>query len=282
MKISPHKTIGIIGGRGKTGAQFAELFRSKGFRVRVTDVRTRSENRKLIASCDIILFALPLSRAADIMREELRSAERADQLILDTSSLKAREVKAMLTAKGEVIGMHPLFAPSTDPKGELVILCPGRASKETIASLEVLLRHRMGLKTVTLTSEEHDRLMGTLQVIPHLKSFLMADVMRMLKIDLNKALQTCTPIYELEFLIIGRFLDDHPDLYMPIIFRNPETRKILKTLKKSLEAYERIVDLQDLPGAEKRYRASQKFFALHLKRARSHSEACIRTLLTLR
>lgn len=281
MKISPHKTIGIIGGRGKTGSQFANLFRKKRFRVFVTGHGTSRKNSEIIRSCDIIIFALPLSRAAEIMRRELTRATRIDQLILDVSSLKAREVEAMLTGKGEVIGMHPLFGPSTDPQGELVVLCPGRATKETIRSLQMLLLRRMGIQSVLMTPEEHDRLMGTLQVLPHLKSLLMADVMRTLKIDLRKALKVCTPIYELEFSIIGRFLDDHPDLYMPIIFRNPETRKIVRALQKSLGAFAKIAEKEDLPGAERRYSASQKFFASHLKRSRAKSEACVRTLASL-
>ncbi len=280
MKITPESTVGIIGGTGKTASHFARLFRSRKFRVRVTGASTKHRNAALIQSCDIVIFALPLSSVADSIRRELKNATRKDQLILDVSSLKIRETKAMQEASGEVIGMHPLFGPSTDPKGERIIICPVRASAQTLNSLKAILRV-MSLKVSVMTPEEHDRLMGIIQVVPHLKSFLMADVLRSLQTDLASALKNCTPIYEMEFNVLGRFLDDNPDLYIPIIFSNPRTVEILQKLKKLVDTYLRIATTSDFPQAEARYRACKKAFQPHLKRARSHSEACIQTLLTL-
>ena len=280
MKITPKSSIGIIGGRGRTGGQFARLLKQAGFSVTVTGKDDARQNRAILDRCDVVLFSLPLKDAASIIRSELRDAHRKDQLILDVSSLKTDQVQAMLTAPGEVIGMHPLFGPGTDPTGELVILCPARAKSGTIASLKRLLAS-LKLKTQTMTPEAHDELMGMVQAIPHLKSLLMADVLRALGADLHKALRTCTPTYELEFNVIGRFLDDHADLYMPIIFSNPEIKKILRTLKRTINQYIAIADRRDLPAAEARYRACKRTFSPFLKQARSHSEACISTLLSL-
>ncbi len=280
MKITKRSLVGIIGGTGKTGAQFAKLFRKSGCKVLVSGSATRDRNTDILASCNIVLFALPLSHAADLMRLELKTATRKDQLILDVSSLKSREVEAMLASKGEVIGMHPLFGPSTDPVGESIVLCPGRATAATMASLRSVLK-TMGLCTYVMTPEEHDTLMSTVQVVPHLKSFLMADVLTGLNVDLKRMLSLCTPTYEMEFNTIARFLDDHPDLYMPILFRNPKTLKILHRMKVLIDAYIRIAEERDLHTAEKRYRACQSFFRPHLKRARVQSEACIKTLLSL-
>ncbi len=280
MKLTPVRTVGLIGGTGRTGTQFAKLFRKQGYRVTVTGQSTSKRNAEVICRSDIVLFALPLSDAADLMRSELRVATRKDQLILDVSSLKCREVSAMLTAGGEVIGMHPLFGPSTDPTGERIVLCPARASKETVVSLQALLR-RMGMKTIVLTAQKHDELMATVQVIPHLKSLLIADVLRIRKTDLSEIMRTCTPTYEMEFNTVARFLDDHHDLYIPILFRNPETKKILSIMKKIIDGYLVIAESGDLASAERNYLACKKFCRPRLKRARSHSEACIRTLLSL-
>lgn len=280
MKITKRSTIGIIGGRGRTGGQFARLFKTHGYSVRVTGTDNAEKNSEIIANADVVIFALPLSSAADLMRAILKDARRKDQLILDLSSLKVREVDAMLTAKSEVIGMHPLFGPATDPKGERMILCPARATKETLASLRSFLQG-LGIKTAVMTPEEHDRLMSVVQVIPHLKSFLMADVLTSQKTDFARVLSLCTPTYEMEFNVIARFLDDHPDLYMPIIFRNPETPRILRRLRDAVDACLSIAESGDLPAAERRYQACKKLFSPHLSRARRHSEACIRTLLSL-
>lgn len=280
MKISPSCTLGIIGGNGRTGLQFKKLFQAAGFKVKSTGSKTKRKNRELIRDCDIVIFSVPLVNAAEIIRTELKNARRKDQLLLDLSSLKVRETSAMLRAKGEVIGMHPLFGPMTEPKGETIILCPVRTGTETLDSLRSLLK-RMGLKIVVMSPKDHDRLMAVVQVIPHLKSLLMAEVLKGLKVDFKKVLATCTPTYELEFNVIGRFLDDHPGLYMPIIFRNPDTLKVLAILRKTVARFEAIASKQDLKTAENRYAACRRFFAPHLKRARDHSEACIHTLISL-
>lgn len=280
MIITNKLSVGIIGGSGKTGSQFTALFRKQGFTVTVTGKATAKKNSSLLQHADIIIFALPLSSAARLIKDLVKDAKRKDQLLVDVSSLKLQETKAMLGAAGEVIGMHPLFGPSTDPTGELVLLCPARASKETVRSLQAVFK-TMQIRTDVMTAKKHDELMGTVQVIPHLKSFLMADTLRAMKTRLPDALQHCTPTYKMEFNVISRFLDDHPDLYMPIIFRNPMTPRVLRTLRKTIDDYIRIAEKKDVSQAEKRYMACQKTFAPHLKKARAESEACIRTLLSL-
>lgn len=280
MIISTRHSIGIIGGEGRTGGQFASLFKEHGFTVRVTGAKTRQKNASILRECDIVIFSLPLKSAATMIRILAKNAQRKDQLLLDLSSLKVNEVNAMLRGAGEVIGMHPLFGPATDPVKERIILCPARARRETVESLSDVM-HRLGLKTVIMTPPEHDRFMAIVQVIPHLKSLLMAEVMRSMKIDFTKVLSMCTPTYEMEFNVIGRFLDDHPGLYMPIIFRNPETKKILKLIQGSVKKFSSMASKENLGAAERHYGACRQFFEPHLKKARTHSEACIRTLLSL-
>ncbi len=279
MKIATTHTVGIIGGRGRTGSQFARILRKAGFRVSVTGQADAHRNPALIATCDILIFALPLSRSAAFISELARHATRRDQLVLDVSSLKEHEVKAMLAFPGEVIGMHPLFGPSTDPDGERVILCPARAKQVTIRSLRQLLA-KAGLKTTVMSPIEHDRLMATVQAIPHLKSFFIADVLRAGKTDLKKTLSLCTPIYEHEFNIVGRFLDDHADLYMPIIFRNPRILPVLRNMRDIIDSYIDIAEKRDFIRAENRYAACKRFFKPFLTRARNRSELCIRALLS--
>ncbi len=278
MIISKKLSVGIIGGRGRTGRQLAKLFRAADFQVAVTGRTDAHRNATLIKRCDIIVFSLPLTHAATYISTLASHAVRSDQLILDVSSLKEREVEAMLMFPGEVIGMHPLFGPSTDPSGERVILCPARAKPETLRSLRKLFA-AFGIKTAVMSPIEHDHLMATIQAIPHLKSFFIADVLRLSGMNLKKTLSLCTPIYEHEFNIVGRFLDDHADLYMPIIFRNPRILRVLKNMRSVIDSYIDLAEKKDFKKAEARYAACKGHFKPFLKRARIRSEVCIRALL---
>ncbi len=279
MIITPKLSVGIIGGRGKTGTQFAQLFRSAGFSVSVTGRDDAHRNPKLVEQSDILLFSLPLSTAARHISKLAIHAVRRDQLILDVSSLKEIEVEAMLKFPGEVIGMHPLFGPCTLPAGGSIILCPQRAKPQTVRSLRSIF-HALSLKTTIMSPTEHDHLMATIQAIPHLKSLFIADILRIGQVDLEIALSNCTTIYEHEFNIVGRFLDDHPDLYMPIIFRNPQIMLVLKRMRSIIDDYIDIAEKKDFARAESRYAACKKYFHVFLKRARHRSELCVRALCT--
>lgn len=104
MKLRPPLSVGVIGGEGRTGGQFARLFRAQGFAVETTGAKTARRNRLLWKQCDIVVFAVPLESSERLMRQEIRHAARPDQLILDLCSLKTRQMMIMAKAKGEVIG----------------------------------------------------------------------------------------------------------------------------------------------------------------------------------
>ena len=280
MNITSKHTVGIIGGSGRTGSQFARLFRSLGFSVSVTGKQAESRNAVLVQKCDLVLFSVPLHTSTDVIANDVRNARRKDQLLLDVSSLKSKQVHALLGGKGEVIGMHPLFGPHTDPRNETIILCPARCSKETLASLQKLLK-KMELKTVVMTPEEHDQRMLLLQVLPHFKSLLLAGILRQRNVNLSELIGICPPSYKLEFNLLGRFLDDNPDLYGPIILDNPQTLSLLKLLRRLLDRYIAMVERKDLSAFKRNYLDLKRFFGPHAKRARAHSEACIRTLSSL-
>ncbi len=281
MKITRNMRIGIIGGKGRTGRQFAKFFQNHGFQVVVTDKKTHNRTRTLFETCDIVLFSVPLQGSVKIMREEITHAVRKDQLILDVSSLKTEQVASMLRGKGEVIGMHPMFGPKTQAAGQTVILCPGRCGRETLQSLRRLLR-AMGMRTTIVSPEAHDRLMVFVQALPHLKSLLVAAALDALGADLDR-IDTVSPLtYEMELNLVGRFLDDDPLLYGPIIFGNRDSGKIIETLRKLLGNFSTICKTQDYSRFSKHYRTLQRRFgAARLSRARGRSETAIRAITTL-
>lgn len=277
MIITSEKSVGIIGGAGKTGSQFAALFAQQGFNVEVTGSGNVADNKKLLTEQDIILFAVPLRESVDIIQSEVQHAKRDDQLICDVSSLKAPQMEAMMQAPGEVIGLHPLFGPFTDVENQTIVLCPGRCEDETVSNLKDVLQD-MGMNVRIMTAEAHDKLMAVLQVIPHLKSFLVADILAKLDADIDELMDTCTPAYSIELDLVGRFLDDSPNLYGPIMFANPETKHILELLKESVDTCLNYTNDVHGDSFTKHYSSLQNFFGKHCEEGRNHSEQCIRTL----
>ena len=277
MIINTEKSIGIIGGTGKTGGQFARLFKEQGFSVEVSGADTADKNPQLLAKCDVVIFAVPLQTSVSVIRQEIANATRNDQLLLDLCSLKTEQVQALSKAKGEVIGMHPLFGPSTEASGQTIILCPGRCSSESQRSLEEVL-HAMGLRTLIFSPEQHDHLMAMIQVVPHLKSFLMGGVLSALHANIEELLHICTPAYGIEIDLVGRFVDDEPSLYGPILLQNPETVDILTLFRDCIDECIALAKTKDHDGFAKKYKELQSFFGTYGSTSRERTEACIRTL----
>lgn len=277
MNITPDLSIGIIGGAGKTGSQFAELFRAQGFEVDVTGEDDKDRNPELIQKSDIVIFSVPLEFSAKIIEEEIVHAIREDQLVMDLSSLKVKQVAALSGAAGEAVGLHPLFGPSTDPAGQTIVLCPARAEGDTIESVLSLFAN-MNLNVKMMSAEEHDKLMALLQVVPHLKSYLVADTLKKLDANIDKIIEVSTPAYAIELDLIGRFLDDSPHLYGPMILDNPMSKEILRNLRDSIDHCLYCADHPEGTSFNERYGELQEFFGRHCKEGRARSEDCIRIL----
>lgn len=285
-KVS-QKTVGIVGGKGKTGSQFAKIFRKLGFKVLVSDKRVgisiinavpangEITNKELIEKSDIVLFSVPLHLSEQIILNEVRNCARKDQIILDVSSLKFSQVKAMNGACGSVIGMHPLFGPDRKNfKGLTMILCPGVRSKTALPFVKNLLE-KVGMKIFVMTPKKHDELMASIQVIPHLKTILAGELLRSLGDNVENLRAYSTPIYRLELDVIGRIFSQNGALYSAIIAGNPNSKKILKTLRDLIDEYLSCVENGDLKKLEKRFENVQKFLGKFTRTAFDESEKIV-------
>lgn len=262
--------IGIIGGRGKTGCQFARIFRKIGFKVVVSDLKTKLTNQELIEKSDVIVFSVPLHLSEKIIQQEVRNV-REGQVVLDVSSLKERQVKSMNAGKGETIGMHPLFGPShKDFKGLSMVLCPGNCKKVTLNKFKKMFE-AMGMKISVMKPSEHDKLMAVVQVIPHLKTILAGELLREFGMSPKVPYEVSTPVYKLELDIIGRIFSQDGELYNSIIVGNPYSKRLMKALSRIVKKYEG----GDLKTLNKRFDKVKDFLGDFSQEAFSDSERII-------
>jgi prephenate dehydrogenase len=275
MQVRYKKTIGIVGGKGKTGSQFARFFRGLGFKVLISDLDTKLTNDELVERSDLVVFSVPLHLSEKIISEEVGKCRRKDQIILDVSSLKQNQVKAMNKAKGQVIGMHPLFGPSkTTFEGLSMVLCPGRCRKKVLAEVRGIFEDA-GMKINVMKPAEHDKLMAVVQVIPHLKTILAGELLREFGVNPKVPYDISTPIYKLELDIIGRIFSQDGMLYSAIIAQNPYSNKLVKILKNIVKGYERDVRKQDLKKLDARFQNVKGFLGEFSDEAFRDSERII-------
>ncbi|MBU0757017.1 MAG: prephenate dehydrogenase/arogenate dehydrogenase family protein [Nanoarchaeota archaeon] len=218
--------IGIIGGKGKFGSWLDNFFTQKGFNVSVSDIGTELTNMKLVEKNDVVVFSVPIQMTEQII-ESVVPFSKEGQLWMDVTSVKTHAVEAMLKSKAEVVGLHPMFAPTIETKNrQAVIVCDARTKKwkgwiETILSKE-------GAKVKETTHEKHDKMMAIIQGMTHFSLISLGFAFKQMGLDIDESLEYTSPIYKMRMNMVGRLLNQNPELYADIEIMNPETQEALR------------------------------------------------------
>lgn len=240
----PGASIGIVGGMGEMGRLFADFFDSHGFRVSISDRGPAESARQMVASADMVLFAVPLHETVDIIRDLLPYTQ-PDQLLMDLSSLKVGPVGEMLKSSSSVLGLHPMFNGHIRSfSGQTMIACPVRIDETAWWKLKNLFQSG-GIHIKECSPEEHDRMMSVIQVLFHVTTMLAGRVLREMGVDIMETLDFTSPSYRLEINLLGRMFAQKSTLYAAITQMNPYSRKVLELLEEGLGCYQDWYDVSD-------------------------------------
>jgi len=230
--------IGIVGGTGKTGIQFARFFKSKGYEVFISHYRLSKArriakkeglkaltNEELMKKCNVVFFSVPIFKTEQTIKQ-LAPLANASALLSDLTSLKEMSVKAMLKYSNpnvEVIGLHPMFGPAVPINGQNIVVVPGKG-KKFIPWIRQVFK---GSKLIFSTAEEHDKMMTVVQCLVHFPSITTAMAMKRLKVNLAKVEKFSTPVYRERIETIRRVLSQTPELYGDIEMYNSHSGKAI-------------------------------------------------------
>ena len=244
--IEQKPTVGIIGGKGQLGEWCGDLFRAKGYQVLVADQATELTNLELVAQASIVVVTVPIGVTGAVLRE-ISGALRAEQLVVDLTSVKTPFVSLMEESEAEVLSLHPMFAPSLSSQGgQSCIVCEVRPRELTSLFLDLLREE--GIRLVSMTPEAHDRMMAVVQGLTHFQAIAAAHCMSELNFDTGVSLESSSPVYRLRLAMIGRILAQNPRLYAEIQIFNPFVRKVLEQLQRSHDRLMECIIAQDVEG----------------------------------
>jgi prephenate dehydrogenase len=267
-------TIGMIGGKGEMGRLFSRFFIDAGYRVITSDLGTEMSNKDVVESSNIVIFAVPLHRTVEIIKE-LVPLTRPAQLLLDLSSLKVAPVHEMLKSPASVVGLHPMFGGRISSfTGQTLVACPARVETPHWDRLRNLFVEK-GVRVKECTPDEHDRMMSIIQVLFHMTTMLTGRVLRDAGIDIAETMDYTSPSYRMEMNLLGRIFAQNGELYSAITQMNPHTRNILGLLKEGLESYERWYDAGDLNAFVEDFKKSAVHLGGFSQRAYQESSAIL-------
>jgi chorismate mutase/prephenate dehydrogenase len=225
--IRPEAIILIVGGKGSMGCYFQRWFSEAGYTVRILDHDDWGQVERLCRGVALVLLSVPIDATAEVACHISPHLSKGC-ILADITSLKRVPLQSMLNAHpGPVIGLHPLFGPSTSTMDkQIVVISPGR----NIAECQWLVDQfsAWGAIIIQSTAEEHDEIMGIVQALRHFATFVFGQFLYRKQINLSRTLEFSSPIYRLELGMVGRLFAQDAALYAQIIFASPERLALLK------------------------------------------------------
>lgn len=272
--------VGIIGGTGKMGKFFKKFFEKNNCKVIVSSRSTELKPEECAKKSDIVMVSVPIDATVDAIKK-ISPYVKERSLLMDTASIKVGPVKAMVKySKGEVIGMHPVFGPNVGSvKNQTIVLCPARTKKWLKWLVDVFERN--GAKVNIVAAKRHDEMMSIIQGLNHFSTLAVAHAMKQSGISISESLEFASPVYKLRMMMVGRILNQNPDLYADIEIMNPKNKKVLDILEGSSSQLKKIIESKDKKKFVKYFNECSKFFGNFRKNAERTSDYLIEKMVDM-
>ena len=220
------------------------------------------ESAEIVKDADVVIIAVPIAVTVDVI-DEVGPHVSEDALLCDITSVKKKPVEAMKKYSDEVLGMHPMYAPSNSIEGQKVVLTPEKGKKWTL--METFWMDS-GVDIHVTDPESHDKAMSIVQGLMHFSELVVAETIRKADMTGSDMEEYSSPVYQLITDLTARMLNQKPGLYGNIQAENPENEYIRESFIDSAqeireligddevfaEKFEELGEEFDLEGAQKR------------------------------
>ena len=271
-------SILIVGGLGSMGNYFCQWFAKAGYNVRILDQNDWPDVDKLCHGIELAIVSVPIETTNAVINK-LGPHLPKNCVLTDVTSIKEKPLNAMLDVHdGPVIGLHPLFGPTTTTMDkQIIVVTPGRdlsACQWLIDQFSV-----WGSIILQVSAEEHDDVMSIVQSLRHFATFTFGQFLCRKHIDLSRSLEFSSPIYRLELGMVGRLFAQDPSLYSEIIFASAKRRSLLKEYLSSLSENLAMLDKGDKELFKKEFRKIAQWFGPFSEQAMRESTYLIDKLI---
>ena len=273
-------TVGIIGGAGQMGRFFKKFFEKNNCEVLVASRKTKLKIEDCAKLSDIVLISVPIEVTVDVIRK-IAPYVNKKSLLIDATSIKKMPIEAMLHySKCEVIGMHPVFGPNVSSlKNQTIVLCPVRSKKWIMWLRNIFEKNKAKIKIAS--PDKHDEMMSVIQGLNHFSTLSVAHAMKNLGISVKESLEYTSPVYKLRMAMVGRILNQNPNLYANIVMMNPKNKKALKAYAESSKKLQKIIENKDKKEFLKYFNECAEFFGGFSKEAEELSDYLIEQMVKM-
>ena len=231
-------------GLGLIGGSMALDLRKSGLATELTGIDSNPEHTKKalelglvdvidtdkhsIASADLIILAIPVSSLCKILPSVLDTVKK-DAVVIDAGSTKNLISRAVASHKNreQFVASHPIAG--TENSGPTAafeglfrtktnIIC--EKSKSSAPALDVAQRvfSALGMNTIFMEPEEHDKHVAYVSHLSHVSSFLLGQTV----LDIERDEKNIFALAGSGFASTVRLAKSSPDMWAPIFEQNAE------------------------------------------------------------
>jgi prephenate dehydrogenase len=199
---------------------------SKALELGIVD--TIESEDKAIASADLIILAIPVSALSHLIPSILDGIKK-DAVVIDTGSTKASVCRAVThhPKRPQFVAAHPIAGtensgPAAAFSGLFLdktnIICEKGKSSEQSLSLALQVFAALGMQTIFMEPEEHDKHVAYVSHLSHVSSFLLGQTV----LDIERDEKNIFALAGSGFSSTVRLAKSSPDMWAPIFEQNAE------------------------------------------------------------
>ena len=261
-------SIALVGAGGNFGSFIEKLATQTGFQVHaILEDTPKEQAEKMIEQSGIVVFSVPIQNTVEAVRS-FAHVLTGDKLVMDVTGIKTPVMQELRNLDvAEIVGTHPMFGPfGENLQGKKIIVTPEKKGKKWQLIERLLISQ--GANFIELSPEEHDTKMAVIQALTHFLNMIFASTLRDLGLHPRDLEALETPIYRLQALISGRFLNQSPDLYAQMQMQNPVfLTEILPLLLKNMSELGVIDESGDSGSFRRLFSELADFFGPDFRKA---------------
>jgi prephenate dehydrogenase len=247
-------TVAIFGGSGNMGQLAAGFFQKSGYKIIISDPKAKNSisPEDTITQADILYFSIyPTSTTITIL-ESLKNKLQPNHCILDNASVKQglEGIYTQLDNKGvSVCSTHPLIKHDQPPYGQKTLIMPFGKNSKKATTIAERIHQDNGMKTITIPFAEHDDLMATAQLIPHLIMRAIWHTMQKNSISLENLISLAPANLQLFLLSMFRTVIQDPKISSSIIknlLKQEKGKQLSESFKHTIQDFISTIDENQL------------------------------------
>jgi prephenate dehydrogenase len=183
---------------------------------------------KAIASSDLIILAIPVSALSQLMPSILDSIKKS-AVVIDTGSTKASICRAvgLHVHRAQFVAAHPIAGTeNSGPEAAFSglyhdktnIICEKEKSSDHALSVAEKVFEALGMNTIFMEPEEHDKHVAYVSHLSHVSSFLLGQTV----LDIERDEKNIFALAGSGFSSTVRLAKSSPDMWAPIFEQNAE------------------------------------------------------------